>query len=161
MMTSMAITRINSMSVKAAHGSAQSGFVPVRARAASAREPSPALIGLPVGNVIVAAFPAVRAYGHQVIAAGIVPAGALVHISVSPWIHRHLPFEVWAFPIPGVTRLLDEVLEPISAFGVIAVIDFKIVQSRAENSDLGLGRRRPGLFGASGEFGDDHGGKDA
>src|SRR5262245_50908652 len=85
-MISIAITSINSTSVKA------------RARC------DESFLTLPVGNVIVGSFPSVGTHGVEVVGIAVVSAGTLIDVRIAPRIRRYdrLALEIRSMPVLNI-----------------------------------------------------------
>src|SRR5712692_3663101 len=143
--TSSAMTRISSMSVKAHCPGA-----------------STLLIWLfPVRFVIVASHASVRPHRHQVVPTWVVFAGALVEVRVAPRVERNLALHIRAFPILRVPRWMHQIDQPVLALRIVAHVHLERVQRGPEGGDLRYRGRGSGLLGAAREFRNDNGGEDA
>src|SRR6266702_6067170 len=129
--TSSAMTRISSMSVKARGPGASTLLIWL----------------LPVRNVIVASHASVRPHREQVVRRWVVFAGALVEVRVAPRIHWNLALQIRAFPILRVPRRMHQIGPPVLALRIVAHVHLERVQRGAEGGDLRYRGRGSGLLG--------------
>ena len=90
------------------------------------------------------------------------PPGTLIDVIIPPGIFGDgIGLKVRPVPVLRVAGRDEEVLQPVLALGIIAVIDVEGVEGGFHVRDLSGGRRDLGLFGPIRKPGQNDGGKDA
>src|ERR1017187_1089437 len=107
----------------------------------------------PIGNVVIGSQAPIRSRRRHIVEAGVVSTGTLVHIIVAPRIlGYHIALKIWAVPVGGLARLLDQIRQAASALRIIPHVHLKGVERGLECGNLRLRRGHPTALGHAGEF---------